>query len=228
MQFVKNAFLNRNKTISRKVEEILIVWLIENQRIISKERMFEVYLNFIEWGRNIYGIGEASRYYFAKSPASLDIGESILLSYVVPSPKLTLSRFYPDGSVKTYLRGYFKLIGQIMAKRGLIRHDTTAYGFYGVRLREGLRQEIAPVDSIDIDSLMMPDEETDEGINGINNFFRRILGQDREEPQVAIPEQEAAKNEAVQADTLPKSRRQIRKERREQRRKEKEQQNTNQ
>ncbi len=101
MQFVKNAFLNRNKTLSRKAEEILIVWLIENQRIISKERMYEIYLNFIEWGRNIYGIGEASRYYFAKSPSNLDIGESILLSYVIPSPKATLSRFYPDGSVKT-------------------------------------------------------------------------------------------------------------------------------
>ncbi|GAB3900897.1 biosynthetic peptidoglycan transglycosylase [Larkinella knui] len=223
MQFVKNAFLNRNKTLSRKAEEILIVWLIENQHIISKERMYEIYLNFIEWGRNIYGIGEASRYYFAKSPANLDIGESILLSYVVPSPKATLSRFYPDGSVKTYLRGYFKLIGRIMASRGLTPYDTTAYGFYGVRLREGLRREIAPVDSIEIDSLMMPDEQTDETSNGINDFFRRVLGRDREEPEVVTPEQEAAKGVVTPTDSVPKSRRQLRKERREQRRREKEQ-----
>lgn len=227
MQFVKNAFLNRNKTLSRKVEEILIVWLIENQRIISKERMYEIYLNFIEWGRNIYGIGEASRYYFAKSPSNLDIGESILLSYVVPSPKLTLSRFYPDGSVKTYVRGYFRLIGRIMASRGLTPYDTTAYGFYGVRLREGLRQEIAPTDSIEIDSLMLPDEETEEGASGINDFFRRVFGRDREEPEVVTPQQEPANGTTVQADSVPKTRRQLRRERREQRRREKEQQENN-
>ncbi|GAB3330867.1 biosynthetic peptidoglycan transglycosylase [Larkinella ripae] len=227
MQFVKNAFLNRNKTISRKVEEILIVWLIENQRIITKERMYEIYLNFIEWGRNIYGIGEASRYYFAKSPSNLDIGESILLSYVVPSPKATLSRFYPDGSVKTYIRGYFRLIGRIMASRGLTPYDTTAYGFYGVRLREGLRQEIAPADSIEIDSLMLPDEQTEEGANGINDFFRRVFGREREEPEVVTPQQETANGAAVQTDSVPKSRRQLRRERREQRRKEKEQEETN-
>ncbi|MFC5408714.1 transglycosylase domain-containing protein [Larkinella bovis] len=227
MQFVKNAFLNRNKTLSRKAEEILIVWLIENQRIISKERMFEIYLNFIEWGKNIYGIGEASRYYFAKRPANLDIGESILLSYVIPSPKATLSRFYPDGSVKTYVRGYFRLIGRIMASRGLTPYDTTAYGFYGVRLREGLRQEIAPADSIEIDSLMLPDEDTEEGNNGINDFFRRVFGRDREEPEVITPQQEPANGTAVQADSIPKTRRQLRRERREQRRREKEQQDQN-
>ncbi|GAB3258421.1 biosynthetic peptidoglycan transglycosylase [Larkinella harenae] len=227
MQFVKNAFLNRNKTISRKVEEILIVWLIENQRIISKERMYEIYLNFIEWGRNIYGIGEASRYYFAKSPSNLSIGESILLSYVVPSPKATLSRFYPDGSVKTYVRGYFRLIGRIMASRGLTPYDTTAYGFYGVRLREGLRQEVAPADSVEIDSLMIPDEQTEEGANGINDFFRRVFGRERTEPEVVTPVQEDSRNQTIQQDSVPKTRRQLRRERREQRRREREQQDNN-
>src|SRR5690606_11361211 len=56
MQLVKNVFLSRNKTVSRKAEEALIVWLIENQKLVSKYRMFEVYLNIIEWGPYIYGI----------------------------------------------------------------------------------------------------------------------------------------------------------------------------
>ena len=68
MQLVKNAFLSREKTIARKVEEILIVWMIENNQIMTKNRMLEVYFNIIEWGRNIYGIGEASRYYFGETP----------------------------------------------------------------------------------------------------------------------------------------------------------------
>ena len=56
MQLVKNVFLTRNKTIARKIEEALIVWLIENQNLVPKKRMYEVYLNLIEWGPGIYGI----------------------------------------------------------------------------------------------------------------------------------------------------------------------------
>ncbi len=48
MQLVKNVYLDREKTLARKVEEMLIVWLIEHNNIVSKERMFEVYLNIIE------------------------------------------------------------------------------------------------------------------------------------------------------------------------------------
>ena len=223
MQLVKNAFLNRNKTLSRKIEEVLIVWLIENQRLISKTRMYEVYLNIIEWGRNIYGIGEASRYYFGKHPSSLDIGESIFLAYVVPSPKKALGHFYPEGSLKTYLRGYFRLIGRIMARRGLTPPDSSAYGFYGVRLREGLRQQVAPVDSIEIDSTFF-DPNAEEGGNGINNFFRNIFG-GREE-QVETPEEESSDPQAAPADTV-KTRRQLRKERRERKRREREQEEQN-
>ena len=71
MQLVKNVFLSRNKTIARKLEEMLIVWLIESNHLTSKERMFEVYLNIAEWGPMIYGAAEASRYYFAKEPSQL-------------------------------------------------------------------------------------------------------------------------------------------------------------
>jgi membrane peptidoglycan carboxypeptidase len=63
MQLIKNVFLTREKTVSRKLEEILLVYILENNRIV-KERMLEVYFNIIEWGPNVYGIGEASRFYF--------------------------------------------------------------------------------------------------------------------------------------------------------------------
>src|SRR5690606_24323998 len=68
MQLVKNVFLNRNKTMMRKLEENLLVWLIEHSGQVSKDRMFEVYLNVIEWGRNVYENHEASSYYFGKTP----------------------------------------------------------------------------------------------------------------------------------------------------------------
>ena len=234
MQLVKNAFLNRNKTLSRKIEEILIVWLIENEHIVSKERMYEVYLNIIEWGRNIYGIGEAARYYFAKSPADLNLGESIFLAFVVPRPKAALDWFIPGGTLQARnVRGYFKLIGRIMARHGLTTPDSGAYGFYDVRLREGLRREVAPVDSLSpTDSLMTePTDELDEeeGGTGIGNFFRQLFKgkrndekrDDANQPTVQPNRPDAPTAEPAPADTV-KTRKQLRQERREQKRREKE------
>ena len=236
MQLVKNAFLSRNKTLSRKVEEILIVWLIENEHIVPKERMYEVYLNIIEWGRNIYGIGEASRYYFAKRPSELNLGESIFLAFVVPSPKRALDWFIPGGTLQVRnVRGYFKLIGRIMARRGLTAPDSGAYGFYDVRLREGLRREVAPVDStFQSDSLFLPDPNGDEideeeGGNGIGNFFRRLFkgkkSDDKrtdDESTTVQPEQaNTPPAESAPADTV-KTRKQLRQERRERKRQERE------
>jgi len=228
MQLVKNVFLNRNKTLSRKVEEILIVWLMENQRLVSKERMFEVYLNIIEWGKNIYGIGEAARYYFDKSPAELNLGESIFLAFVIPSPKKALNYFQPDGSLQVRnVRGYFKIIGRIMAKRGLTQPDSGAYGFYDVRLREGLRQQVLPQDYYESDSLGT--DPTDEG-GGMDDLFNRLLNgnpdddqkspqQPADEPAVVRPARPT--DEPAATDTV-KTRKQLRQERREQKRREKE------
>jgi membrane peptidoglycan carboxypeptidase len=76
MQLIKNVFLTREKTVSRKLEEILLVYILENNRIVSR-RMLEVYFNIIEWGPNVYGIGEASRFYFQKSPSELTFNECL-------------------------------------------------------------------------------------------------------------------------------------------------------
>lgn len=165
MQLVKNVYLNRQKTLARKIEEILIVWIIENGNLSSKQRMFETYLNLIEWGRNVYGIGEAASYYFGKHPSQLDIGEGIFLASIVPRPKSGLYRFEGDGSLRSGLRGYFRLIGGLMARRGMTPADTNAYGFYSVRLKESLRTGMPGVDSLMSDSLLIEeDAESEVGI----------------------------------------------------------------
>ncbi|MBO0931629.1 transglycosylase domain-containing protein [Fibrella aquatilis] len=228
MQLVKNVFLNRNKTLARKVEEILIVWLIENGRIVPKERMYEVYLNIIEWGKNVYGIGEAARYYFDKTPAELNLGESIFLAFVIPSPKKALSYFLPDGSLQVRnVRGYFKIIGRIMAKRGLTQPDSGAYGFYDVRLREGLRQQVAPIPGFETDSVGTDPADGD----GMDDLFKQLFNGNRDDDKpTAEPAQEAPAarptpdrpaDVPAPTDTV-KTRRQLRQERREQRRREKE------
>lgn len=145
MQLVKNVFLDREKTLARKVEEMLIVWLIEHNDIVSKERMYEVYLNVIEWGNNVYGISEAARHYFVKDQSQLTIGESIFLASIVPSPKRGLSRFTSYGGLQPYLTGYFRLIGTLMANSGYIPRDPNrSYGFYSVSLRNAVLPSRAP------------------------------------------------------------------------------------
>jgi len=123
MQLVKNVFLTRKKTIARKLEEALIVWLIENNRITSKDRMFEVYLNVIEWGPGVYGVGEASRYYFNKHANQLTLGESIFLAMIIPRPKYFYWHFDDAGKLKKGAEGYFKLVAGKLLRREIISEE---------------------------------------------------------------------------------------------------------
>ena len=215
MQLVKNVFLSRNKTLARKAEEILIVWLIENNRLVSKQRMLEVYFNIIEMGQNVYGIGEASRHYFGKTPANLNIGEGIFLANIVPRPKIAMYKFRGDGGLKDYLYPYFKYMGNIMAKRGLTPRDSSGYGFYNVRLREGLRQYLLP-DSTTLDTTVFDDDgemPVVETQDGSKTLFDRIFGGKKEKDTTSRP--------TVETDTVEKTNKQLRQEKREQRQREK-------
>jgi len=120
MQLVKNVFLTRSKTIGRKLEELLIVWIIENSRLVSKERMYEVYLNIIEWGPGVYGIRQASGYYFNKYPADLNLQESLFLAGIVPFPKRYKSVFEYNGLPKTYFANYMQRMKDLMVSRNYI------------------------------------------------------------------------------------------------------------
>ena len=220
MQLVKNVFLSRNKTLARKAEEILIVWLIENNRLISKQRMLEVYFNIIEMGKNIYGIGEASRQYFGKSPADLSIGEGIFLANIVPRPKIAMFKFRGDGGLKDYMLPYFRYMGRIMARRGLTPADTSGYGFYNVRLREGLRQYLLP-DSAQVDTTAF-DVDTDAPVkmqDESKNLFDRLFGK---------PKKDSVARQQIKPDSIPKTNKELRQERRERRKREKEQEKAQQ
>jgi membrane peptidoglycan carboxypeptidase len=125
MQLVKNVFLSRDKTVSRKAEEALIVYLIENLGLVSKERMLEVYLNVIEWGPNVYGIGEASRFYFNKKPSELTLQESLFLSSIIPRPKSFQYQFDKEGQLRTSMGDYFKILTTRMVWRGVLEPADT-------------------------------------------------------------------------------------------------------
>jgi monofunctional biosynthetic peptidoglycan transglycosylase len=69
------------------MKEIIIAWQLE--QTLSKTRIFEIYLNIVEWGRNIYGAEAGSRHYFGKSAANLDPLEAATLVALLPSPRTT-------------------------------------------------------------------------------------------------------------------------------------------
>lgn len=125
MQLVKNVFLTREKTLSRKLEEILLVYIIENNRITSKQRMLEVYFNVIEWGPNIYGIGEAAEFYFQKRPADLNVQECLFLATIIPKPKKFMWQFDQEGLQKSYATKHQTFLRNLMFRRGLLIPEDT-------------------------------------------------------------------------------------------------------
>ncbi len=84
-QLAKNLFLTPNKSYLRKAEEAIITLMLEN--LWSKQRIFEVYLNVIEWGNGIFGAEAAARHYYATGAAQLGPEQAARLAGMVPNPR---------------------------------------------------------------------------------------------------------------------------------------------
>jgi membrane peptidoglycan carboxypeptidase len=151
MQLVKNVFLSRKKTISRKLEEAIIVWMIENMRLTSKERMYEVYLNVIEWGPGVYGIKPAAEFYFKKQPIDLTLAESIYLTSLIPRPKGFRYTFDKSGRIRDYLVPYYQLLSGIMVRRNQITPEDTMNLKPISKLTGEAKNLLASADSSNID-----------------------------------------------------------------------------
>lgn len=147
MQLVKNLLLTRDKNLARKLEEALWVWLIHHKNIINKERQLELYLNIIEWGPDIYGIGEAAYFYFNKSPQALSLSEAIFLAMIIPNPKGFKWHFEPDGQLKANRHAYFEKVAGIMLKREYISEDTYQTLNPSIRFTGAAKNYISPPDS---------------------------------------------------------------------------------
>jgi monofunctional glycosyltransferase len=85
-QLAKNLFLTREKTISRKIKELILARRLDDA--LSKARILELYLNVVELGPMVYGVGHAARYYFGKPPSALSVRECAFLAAMLPGPKV--------------------------------------------------------------------------------------------------------------------------------------------
>ncbi len=84
-QLAKNLFLTPTKSYFRKVEEAIITLMLEN--LWSKRRIFEVYLNVIEWGNGVFGAEAAARHYYNTGAAQLGPEQAARLAGMVPNPR---------------------------------------------------------------------------------------------------------------------------------------------
>jgi monofunctional biosynthetic peptidoglycan transglycosylase len=84
-QLARNLYLGNRRTLTRKLKEILFTRRLE--RALAKRRIFELYLNLIEWGDGVYGIEAAARTHFGVSAARLDARQAALLAAVIINPR---------------------------------------------------------------------------------------------------------------------------------------------
>ncbi len=101
-QLAKNLFLSREKTVSRKLEELALALLLDSS--LGKDRVLEIYLNVIEWGPRLYGLRPAARHYFDKEPAGLTPKQMAFLVALVPGP-LKYQRSFAGGVPSPFLEG---------------------------------------------------------------------------------------------------------------------------
>jgi len=90
-QTIKNLFLTNERTIKRKIQELILAYRIEQN--LSKDKILELYLNGISFGSNFYGAETASKAFFGKSVRDLSLAESAILARLPQSP----SKFSPFG-----------------------------------------------------------------------------------------------------------------------------------
>lgn len=109
-QLSKNLFLSTRRTPWRKLEEAMITLMLE--KMMSKRRIYEIYLNVIEWGNGVFGAEAAARYYFHTSAKGLTAAQAAKLAAMVPNP-----RYYDS---HRNARGLLKKTGIIQARMNAV------------------------------------------------------------------------------------------------------------
>jgi monofunctional biosynthetic peptidoglycan transglycosylase len=106
-QLAKNLYLSTSRNPLRKIREFFIAQELE--RDLSKQRIFEIYLNVIEWGDGIYGIDPAARWYFGKPPSELLPEEAAVLAAMIPNPR----RYTPKRNLKYLERRKAEILARL-------------------------------------------------------------------------------------------------------------------
>ncbi len=116
-QVVKNTLLTQDKTIIRKMKEWVLALKLE--KVATKDRILEIYLNETSYGGTIYGIEEASRYFFGKAAKDVTLGEAAYLAALPQAP----TRYSPYGNKRNLLDARKNLVLERMQAVGMISEE---------------------------------------------------------------------------------------------------------
>ncbi len=130
MQLAKNLFLSREKTLSRKIEEVMLTDYLEQE--FRKDDMMELYLNVVEFGPDVYGVTRAAEHYFGRKPEELNLPECFFLASIMPSP-VRYGRLREKGQVSEGWLHHIQTLMEIAAKNGKVSR---------AELAEGLAQQV--------------------------------------------------------------------------------------
>ena len=126
-QLARNAFLVPEKTLTRKIREIILA--IQLERKYSKEKILELYLNQIPYGNNCYGIEAASQTYFGKSAKELTLAEAAFLAAIPKAP--------------TFYNPYGKNLNLLLQRKNLVLKKMKEYGFISEKeYQEAIKEKI--------------------------------------------------------------------------------------
>lgn len=102
-QLAKNLFLSGKRSYIRKGEELIITFMLES--CMDKERIYEIYLNSVEWGVGVFGAEAAARHYYGTSAAALSPEQAARLAVMLPKP-----RYFDKNRGSSYLQRRSELI----------------------------------------------------------------------------------------------------------------------
>jgi monofunctional biosynthetic peptidoglycan transglycosylase len=119
-QLAKNLFLTREKTIVRKVKELILARRLDDA--LSKSRILELYLNVVEMGPMVYGVGHASNYYFGKPVSALTVRECAFLASMLPGPKV----YDPYRKMDRVMKRSDRILRRMVAARMITQEEYEA------------------------------------------------------------------------------------------------------
>ncbi len=125
MQLAKNLFLSREKTLGRKIEEVILTDYLE--QAFRKDDMMELYLNVIEFGPDVYGVTRAAEHYFGRKPEELNLPECFFLASLMPSP-VRYGKQRDKGQVSEGWMRHLQALMEIAAKNGKVSKAELAEG----------------------------------------------------------------------------------------------------
>jgi monofunctional biosynthetic peptidoglycan transglycosylase len=113
-QVVKNLFLTDEKTIVRKLKEVVVTERLEGA--YTKNEILEVYLNIAEFGPDLYGVRAAAQHYFGKKPSEINAAEGAFIAIMLPSPrKFHYSVFENQNITKGKKKKIRRILGDMLA-----------------------------------------------------------------------------------------------------------------